>query len=114
MANIKISQLPNINGNLTPGALLPIVSVNGNLITDKVDLANLANYVFGESGNLFVSANIANLAYNVVNANQPNITTVGTLTGLTVVGTSNIGYPNNVVILGGVPGQVLATYGNGS
>jgi len=114
MANIKISQLPNINGNLTSGALLPIVSTNGNLVTDKVTVGNLANFILGESGNLFVSGNISNLSYNVINAAQPNITSVGTLTGLTVVGTSNIGYPNNVVILGGTAGQVLATFGNGS
>jgi hypothetical protein len=114
MANIKISQLPNINGNLTSSALMPIVSTNGTFITDKVTVATLANFILGESGNLFVSADLANLSYNVVNAAQPNITSVGTLTGLTVVGTSNIGYPNNVVILGGVPGQILGTFGNGS
>ena len=114
MANVKISQLPNINGNLTQSALIPIVSTNGNLTTDKVSTQQLANYILGQSGNLFVSANISNLAYNVVNAAQPNITSVGTLTGLTVVGTSNLGYPNNVVILGGIPGQILATFGNGS
>ena len=114
MANIKISQLPNINGNLTSSALMPVVSTNGTFITDKVTVATLANFILGESGNLFVSADLANLSYNVVNAAQPNITSVGTLTGLTVVGTSNIGYPNNVVILGGVPGQILGTFGNGS
>lgn len=114
MANIKISQLPNINGNLTESALMPIVSTNGTLITDKVTVQQLANYILGESGNLFISANISNLAYNVINAAQPNITTVGNLTGLTVIGTTNIGYPNNVVILGGTAGQVLGTFGDGS
>jgi hypothetical protein len=114
MANIKISQLPNINGNLTSQALMPIVSTNGTFITDKVTVATLANFILGESGNLFASADIANLAYNVINASQPNITTVGTLTGLTVVGTTNVGYPNNFVMLGGTAGQVLATFGNGS
>lgn len=114
MANIKISQLPNINGNLTSSALIPIVSTNVTNITDKITVANIANYIFGESGNLFVSANISNLTQTVINAAQPNITSVGTLTGLIVVGTSNIGYPNNVVILGGTAGQVLSTFGNGS
>ena len=113
-ANIKISQLPNINANLSNVSLLPIVSVNGAATTDKTTVQQLANYILGESGNLFVSADLANLSYNVVNAAQPNITSVGTLTGLNVVGTSNIGYPNNVVILGGTAGQVLATFGNGS
>lgn len=114
MANIKISQLPSINGNLTQTALIPIVSTNGNLTTDKVSTQQLANYILGQSGNLFISANISNLAYNVINAAQPNITSVGNLTGLTVTGTTNIGYPNNVVILGGTAGQVLATFGDGS
>ena len=114
MANIKISQLPNINANLSNVSLLPIVSVNGATTTDKTTVQQLANYILGESGNLFVSADLANLSYNVVNAAQPNITSVGTLTGLNVVGTSNIGYPNNVVILGGTAGQVLATFGEGS
>jgi hypothetical protein len=113
-ANIKISQLPNINANLSNVSLLPIVSVNGAATTDKTTVQQLANYILGESGNLFVSADLANLSYNVVNAAQPNITSVGTLTGLNVVGTSNIGYPNNVVILGGTAGQVLATFGEGS
>ena len=114
MANIKISQLPNINANLSNVSLLPIVSVNGATTTDKTTVQQLANYILGESGNLFVSADLANLSYNVVNAAQPNITSVGTLTGLTVVGTTNVGYPNNVVILGGTVGQVLATFGDGS
>lgn len=114
MANVKISQLPNIGNNLTANGLMPIVSTNGNLITDKITVGKLANFILTESGNLFANANLSLLSYNVVNAAQPNITSVGTLTGLTVVGTSNIGYPNNVVILGGTAGQVLATFGNGS
>lgn len=114
MATIRISQLPNINGNLTPSALLPIVSTNGTFITDKISVTNLANYILGQGGNIFVPANISNLSYNVINAAQPNITSLGTLTGLTVLGTTNLGYPNNIVILGGTAGQVLSTDGNGS
>lgn len=114
MANIKISQLPNINGNLTKNALIPIVSTNGTLITDKITLGDLGNYILDQSGTVLANANISKLAYNVVNAAQPNITSVGTLTGLTVVGTSNVGYPENVVILGGNLGQVLQTDGAGN
>ena len=36
MANIKISQLPNVSQNLTSNALIPIVSTNGTYTTDKV------------------------------------------------------------------------------
>lgn len=113
MANIKISQLPNINGNLTPNALIPIVNTSGNFTTDKVTVSTLANYVAAQSGNLLAPVNIANLAYDVVNAAQPNITSLGVLTELTVAGTSNVGYPNNFVLLGGSVGQVLSTDGNG-
>ena len=113
-ANIKISQLPNIDGNLTKNALLPIVSTNGTVITDKITLGDLGNYILNQSGTILANANISKLAYNVVNAAQPNITSVGTLTGLTVVGTSNVGYPENLVLLGGNIGQVLQTDGTGN
>lgn len=113
MANIKISQLPNINGNLTTLALIPIVSTNGTLITDKITVANLANYILGQSGNLIVNANIANLAYSVINAAQPNITSVGTLSNLAVSGVVNLGSVDNLIVLGGNTGQVLTTNGNG-
>ena len=113
MANIKISQLPNINGNLTSTALLPIVSTNGTFITDKITVANLANFIVGQTGNLVVNANIANLAYNVINASQPNITSVGTLSNLNVTGFVNLGSVNNLTITGGSNGQVLITDGNG-
>lgn len=117
MANIKISQLPNINGNLTDDSLLPIVSTNGTFITDKVTVANIANYILdaaGTAGGNINPANIANLAYNVINAAQPNITSVGPLVNLTVTGVSNIGYPDNLLILGGTDGQVLSTDGAGN
>lgn len=113
MANIKISQLPNINGNLTTTALIPIVSTNGTLITDKITVANLANYILGQSGNLIISANIANLAYTVINAAQPNITSLGTLSNLAVTGIVNLGSIDNLIVLGGNNGQVLTTNGNG-
>ena len=114
MANIKISQLPNINGNLTSSALLPIVSTNGTYITDKVSVSNVANFMLGEAGNTLSAAGLATLAFNVVNASQPNITSVGALTTLTVTGTANLGYYNNIVILGGDAGQVLSTDGSGN
>lgn len=114
VANVKISELNNINSNLTKDSLLPIVSTNGAFTTDKVNVTNLANFILSESGNLFTSTELSNLSFNVVNANQPNITSIGILSNLTVVGTTNIGYPNNVIILGGISGQVLSTDGNGS
>ena len=113
MANIKISQLPNINGNLTSLSLIPIVSTNGANTTDKVTVANLANFIVGQTGNLIVNANVANLAYNVINASQPNITSVGTLSNLNVTGFVNLGSVNTLTITGGSNGQVLVTNGSG-
>lgn len=45
---------------------------------------------------------------------QPNITSVGTLTGLTVNGTSNLGNVGNVKIFGGSNNYTLQTDGNGN
>jgi hypothetical protein len=114
MATIKISELPNIAGNLTGNALLPIVSTNGIFTTDKISFNQLANYILVNAGNVLANANIALLSYNVVNAAQPNITSVGTLTSLNVSGTSNLGSNGDVIILGGNAGQVLSTNGTGN
>lgn len=106
---------------------LPNVAANTVLVT--VDLAidetlqtnvqSLANFVLSEAGNLFPEANVANTVRN--NA-QPNITSVGTLVGLTSTGTVNfantgnvsLGDLSNLHIGGGNTGQLLATYGNGT
>jgi hypothetical protein len=50
---------------------------------------------------------------NITTASQPNITTVGSLTGLTVNGVSNLGPVGNVIITGGASGYVLSTDGLG-
>jgi collagen type VII alpha len=113
MANVKISQLPPIEGNLVGTTLLPIVNTNGIFTTDKITVNQFANYILLNAGNALANANISSLSYNVINAAQPNITSVGTLSSLTVVGTSNVGYPNNLIILGGTNGQVLTTNGSG-
>jgi hypothetical protein len=109
MANttIKISQLPNV-GNLTTNTLFPVVSTNGTLITDKINLGNLANFVLTEAGNLLQPVFVSEIAYGVANAAQPNITSVGNLTGLTVTNLANLHIP------GGTNGYVLQTNGNGN
>jgi hypothetical protein len=43
-------------------------------------------------------ANFANYAGNVTISSQPNITSLGTLTGINVAGTSNLGGSGNVII----------------
>ena len=48
------------------------------------------------------------------NASQTQITAVGTLTSLSVSGTSNLGAVGNVTITGGTNGYVLSTNGSGT
>jgi len=92
------------------------------------DLAASANFTFNSTTNvLTVTGNISganvisattvdadNLGGTLTTATQTNIRTVGTLTGLTVDGTSNLGPVGNVVITGGSDGQFLKTDGTGS
>lgn len=114
MATIKISALTNIGNNLSSGTLLPVVSVVGNLTTDKVTLSNIANFVLDEAGNSFAQASIATLSETVVNAAQPNITSVGTLTSLQVSGNANLSYLNNLNLYSGSNNYFLKTDGLGN
>jgi len=104
MANttIKITQLQNIGNGLAANTLLPVVNTTSTAITQKVTVGNVANFILNQSGNLLPAAALANLSYSVVNAAQPNITSVGTL---------NV---NTLKISGGSSGQVLRTDGSGN
>jgi hypothetical protein len=92
IGNITITGGTNGYAMMTDGA--------GNLSWQSIANANYAN-----------SANLAN--YVVQNA-QSNITSVGTLTGLTVAGNVNLGSVSNLVITGGTNGYVLQTDGVGN
>jgi hypothetical protein len=89
---------------------------NGSQLT-SITGANVTGYV-----PLSTSANTATTAGTVTTAAQPNITSVGTLTGLTstgvinFLGTSNVslGSNANVKITGGSSGQYLQTNGSGN
>ena len=107
ITTIKISQLPSA-GNVSTNTLLPVVSVNSTNITDKLTVGSLANFILNESGNLLPAAFVSDLTYNVVNASQPNITSVGTLTNLTLSSVSTLNIP------GGTNGYVLQTDGTGN
>lgn len=93
---IKITELGSIaNANLTQTTLFPGVNMVGTPITQKVTLQQIGNVILAGAGNgTFPVANIANISYNVVNAAQPNITSVGTLTTLTVSGNISVGGGN--------------------
>jgi len=98
--NVNTS-LPNSNGNITfngtmngTGAASDII-ITGNL--------NAGNYV---EANLLIGM--------LTTSAQPNITSLGNLTSLTVVGQSNLGNVANLTILGGSNGYVLSTDGAGN
>jgi hypothetical protein len=107
-ATIKITQLPNIGNNLSANTILPVVDTTGTAITQKVTVGNVANFILTEAGNLLPAAFVSQVAYNVSNAAQPNITSVGNLSGLTLTSIANFHVP------GGVNGQYLQTDGNGT
>ena len=86
--------------------------VTGNVAAQYFD-GNGARLSGLNAANLIGQVNFALLATTVSGAAQPNITSVGTLTGLTVNGVTNLGANGNVRILGGAPSQVLSTDGSG-
>ena len=116
-ANIAIftSTGANITGYLAATGNLTVLNANlGNLAT--------ANHFSGDGGLLsnIAGANVtgqvgnALLAGTVYTNAQPNITSVGTLTGLDVTGVTNLGNVGNVIITGGTSGYVLSTNGSGN
>ena len=89
------------NGNITfNGSILGNGSYSNISITGNLDAGN---YVQAER-----------LIGSIATSSQPNITSVGNLTSLTVVGLSNLGNVGNVKILGGNANFVLSTDGLGN
>lgn len=113
--------------NITSVGTLTTLAVTGNITSGNASLGNLvtANF-FSGSGNLLsniqaaningtiANANYAAYAGNVVNASQPNITSVGTLSSLNVSGVSTLGPIGNVKITGGTAGYTIVTDGTGN
>lgn len=107
-------------GNGTPGGANTQIQYN-----DSGSFGGNAGFTFNEvSGNvaipgnlsvvgtIFGNANYAITAGTVITSNQPNITSVGTLTSLTVNGITALGNVSNVQISGGSNNQVLTTNGS--
>lgn len=93
------------NANYAPNANsanFSVISANANFAT----LAANANYA--------ANSNTANTAGTVTTAAQPNITSLGTLSGLTVNGETLLGPVGNVTITGGLANQYLQTDGSGN
>ncbi len=97
---------------------------SGNLFTGNANLGNLAvaNFFSGNGASLssIAGANVTGQVGNALisgtvytNA-QPNITSLGTLSGLTVNGVTSLGGNSNVIITGGTNGQFLQTNGSGN
>ena len=106
---VKITELNNIGSNISYQTLIPVVDTAGNATTEKANLQIVGNLILnGAGGSNFPRAAQANIALSVANAAQPNITSVGTLTNLTVSGnvTANLFIGN---ILGNLTNAVFAT-----
>ena len=109
-------QTLSITGNATIGNIISS-GTGGNITGANVVSAN----IFIGSGNNLSNIQAANItgtitattAATVTTAAQPNITSTGTLSSLSVSGTSNLGAVGNVTITGGSSGQVLSTNGSG-
>jgi hypothetical protein len=89
-----------VNGNSN----VNIPTANGNINMSAVGNANIV-VVTGTGVNVTGTINATgtitgNLSGNIITASQSNITSLGTLTGLTVNGTSNLGAVGNVKITG--------------
>jgi len=90
--SIKITALTDIGANIAYTTLVPVVNMGGTPTTEKANLQIVGNLILnGAGGSYFPAAANALLAQTVSNAAQPNITSVGTLTGLIVSGNSTLG-----------------------
>jgi hypothetical protein len=125
---IKITELTNIGANLASSTVIPVVNMAGTPTTEKTVLGNIANVVLAGAGGNYVAAakaTTATTANTVLTNAQPNITSMGNLTGLTVSNVTGIvnftttanvtlGNVSNLHIAGGTAGQLLSTNGNGT
>ena len=117
----------NIAGNLN---VVQSANITGNLSSGNANLGNLAiaNFFSGD-GSLLTNITSGNVTGQVANAlvagtvytnAQPNITSVGTLTDLTVSGNANIGnlklnrFQETVYAIGSTSGTITPDFNNGS
>jgi len=103
------------------GAGNALSNIQGANVSGAVSLATYATTANSVAG-ANVSGTVANATYattsgtsgTVTTAAQPNITSTGTLTTLTVSGNTDLGAVGNVKITGGNSTQVLSTDGAGN
>lgn len=95
------TSVPNANGNITFNG-----SIHGTGLGSNITITGNLN-----AGN-YVEANL--LIGELTTAAQPNITSIGNLTSLTVVGDTDLGDVGNITITGGSANYVLSTDGTGN
>jgi hypothetical protein len=101
----NLTALNNVTSTLFIGSGASLTNINGANVS-QVPNANFASYS--------TNATIANTANTVTVNAQPNITSVGQLTGVTVVGLTDLGSVGNVRITGGSANYLLRTDGAGN
>ena len=99
--SVKITALNGIGSNIGPNTLFPVVNMAGGPNTESATMQNIGNVILnGAGGPFFAPAQVAIYSQSVVNAAQPNITSVGTLS------------VDTLKISGGQNGYILQTDGN--
>ena len=124
---IKTANIQDSTGTITIttgyGNIAGDVGVYGNLTVGTSGSGNVtASYFIGDGSQLTgISASSSNTAATVTTNAQPNITSTGTLTSLTVSGNASftgsnvsLGSVSNLHITGGTANYVLATDGTGN
>lgn len=101
----NITSLGSATATLFVGSGASLTNINGANVS-QVPNANFASYS--------TNATVANTANTVTVNAQPNITSVGNLTTLKVVGTTDLGNIGNVRITGGSANYTLQTDGAGN
>ena len=111
-AAIAATVYTNAQPNITSVGTLVNLTVTGNVTASNFigDGSLLTGLVATSATN----SNYANFVGTVVNSSQPNITSTGTLTSLTVSGITTLGNVGNLRISGGSANFILQTDGTGN
>jgi hypothetical protein len=122
VANVAGTVSQNAQSNITSLGTLTSLSVSGNIISGNIyanagimgaqylkgDGSNLSNIQVSNVSGTIANANYASYAGNVINSSQSNITAIGSLINLSVVGNANVGN------IGATNGVFTNVSGNGS
>ena len=108
-SNLTVDASGNIRSSVAGNANIQVVTGTGVNVAGTLNATGNANV-----GNLGATTVVATLLGGSLTTNaQPNITSTGTLTGLTVSGVTNLGPISNVTITGGSANYFLRTDGAG-